>query len=149
MRRVILISVIASVFCCESAAQKVEDISRIAAFLGVASEEELSDEEVERLGEFLRRPLKINLLSRSRMTASGLFTDYQVASLMDYRQRHGEILSFMELSMVDGFGKQYVEVLKPFEISIYASLFKFVRLSISSLLVASRLLTSWKLRLAA
>lgn len=120
MRRVILISVIASVFCCESAAQKVEDISRIAAFLGVASEEELSDEEVERLGEFLRRPLKINLLSRSRMTASGLFTDYQVASLMDYRQRHGEIFSYTELSMVDGFGRQYAELLKPF-VSLDAS----------------------------
>lgn len=120
MRRVILMIVIASVFCCESAAQKVEEIGRIATFLGVSSEEELSDEEVERLGEFLHSPLKINLISRSRMTASGLFTDYQVASLMDYRQRHGEILSFTELSMVEGFGKQYVELLKPF-VSLDAS----------------------------
>ena len=114
MRRVVSIIVLSLIFCCESAAQKAGDIGRIAAFLGVASEEELSDDEVERLGEFLRHPLKINLLSRSRLTVSGLFTGYQVASLMDYRQRHGEVLSFAELSLVDGFGKSYVELLKPF-----------------------------------
>ena len=105
---------VALLFCGRAEAQKAGDIDRIAAFLGVVSEEELSDEEVERLGDFLRRPLKINLLSRSRLIASGLFTGYQVASLMDYRQRHGGILSYTELSLVDGFGRQYVELLKPF-----------------------------------
>lgn len=104
----------ALLFSSRAEAQKAGEIDRIAAFLGVVSEEELSDEEVERLGDFLRRPLKINLLSRSRLIASGLFTGYQVASLMDYRQRHGGILSYTELSLVDGFGRQYVEHLKPF-----------------------------------
>ena len=47
-----------------ASAQRVGDIERIAAFLGVSSEEELSEDEMERLGWFIRHPLKINMLSK-------------------------------------------------------------------------------------
>jgi hypothetical protein len=92
----------------------------ISAFLGVSSEEELSEDEVERLNWFIRHPLKINMLSRSGLVRSGLFTGYQAASLADYRMRHGDVLSFSELALVDGFGKQYVDLLRPF-ISVESS----------------------------
>ena len=125
-------------FTVECAAQQACEIERIAAFLGVTSEEELSDEEVERMTELLRRPLKINLLSRSRLVSSGLLTGYQAASLIDYRQRFGDVLSFAELSLLDGFGKSYVELLKPFvsldtggDINLAAPQYKGVRNELS------------------
>lgn len=114
MRSVVFIFVIGVATAFMASAQRVGDIERIAAFLGVSSEEELSEDEMERLGWFIRHPLKINMLSRARLVGSGLFSGYQAASLTDYRQRHGEVLSFSELAMVDGFGKHYVELLKPF-----------------------------------
>ena len=109
-----IITVLGLFFTMECAAQQAGEMEMIAAFLGVASEEDLSDEEVERMTELLRRPLKINLASRSRLVSSGLLTGYQAASLIDYRQRFGHVLSFAELSLLDGFGKSYVEMLKPF-----------------------------------
>ena len=95
-------------------AQSEDEIDKIAAFSGVSSEEEISSEEFELLQDALRHPLKVNLLSRSRLVSSGLLTAYQAASLIDYRRRFGNVLSFAELAMVDGFGQHYVEVLKPF-----------------------------------
>lgn len=114
MRRMIFITVVYLVTMLGAWAQQPLGIERITAFFGVASDEELSGEEVEKMVALLRRPLKINLQSRSDLVSSGLFTAYQAASLLDYRMRHGEILSFSELSMVDGFGPQYVELIKPF-----------------------------------
>lgn len=90
------------------------ELEKIAAFLGASSEADISTDEFVRLQDALRHPIKINLLSKNRLVASGLFTPYQAASLLDYRQRFGEVLSYAELASVDGFGQQCVEVLKPF-----------------------------------
>lgn len=90
------------------------ELEKIAAFLGAWSEADISNDEFERLQDALRHPIKINLLSKSRLVASGLLTPYQAASLLDYRQRFGDVLSYAELAAVDGFGQQCVEVLKPF-----------------------------------
>lgn len=99
---------------CVAHGQSDGEIEKIAAFLGVTSEEEISSDEYERLQDALRHPVKINLMSKSRLVASGLLTSYQAASLIDYRQRFGDVLSYAELAAVDGFGQQCVEVLKPF-----------------------------------
>ena len=97
-----------------TSAQSEDDIKKIAWFLGVSSEEEVSSEEFELLQDALKHPLKVNLTSRSRLISSGLLTAYQAASLIDYRRRFGNVLSYAELAMVDGFGQHYGEVLKPF-----------------------------------
>jgi len=44
----------------------------------------------------------------------GLLTDYQIATLADYRASQGDILSWEELMLVDGFGREAVEALRPF-----------------------------------
>ena len=121
MWRVILIVSVSLIFSLSGMCQQAMEIDRIEAFLGVASDEDLSAEEVERFVDLMRRPLKINLMSRSRLLASGLFTEYQVASILDYRSRHGDILSMAEFSCVDGFNQQYVDLLRPF-ISLESSL---------------------------
>ena len=112
-RKIFIVCV--SLFCAlETNAQQGGEEGAVAAFLGLSSEDEISDEELERFADLLRRPLHINMLSRSRLASSGLFTGYQVAALLDYRERFGNIMSFTELATVDGFSRQYVELIRPF-----------------------------------
>ena len=98
----------------EIKAQHDVEVSAVAAFSGVSSEEDISVDEMERFADLARRPLHINMLSRSMLASSGLFTGYQVAALLDYRERFGNIMSFTELATVDGFSRQYVELIRPF-----------------------------------
>ena len=91
-----------------------EGVESVMRFMGVDSPEELDAAEVERLEDFLERPLRINMVPQSRLQASGLLTPYQVASLSDYRASHGNVMSYAELSAVDGFGPDVVQKLRPF-----------------------------------
>lgn len=81
---------------------------------GASSAEEMSEEETERFEALASDPLKINYASRSRLLSSGLLSSYQVASLLDYRTRTGDILSLAELAAVDGFGEAVAQALEPF-----------------------------------
>ena len=78
----IFVAVMSSSFV--SIAQKKGEVELIASFIGVSSEEEVTEDEVERLGWFIKHPLKINMLSRNRLVESGLFSSYQIASLIDF-----------------------------------------------------------------
>ncbi len=89
-------------------------------FLGVDSPEDLNEDEVEALSVYLESPLEINSASSAKLVSSGLFTPYRAASLLDYRENHGDVLSLAELSAVDGFSEDFVRVLAPF-ISLYSS----------------------------
>lgn len=113
MRRVIF-SVCFLVMWGIAAAQQSSEMEAIMKMAGAVSAEEMDSYEVERLSDFLEHPLKINLASSSRLSSSGLFTRYQVASLVDYRARHGNVMSFAELAVVDGFGEDFVARLAPF-----------------------------------
>ena len=95
-------------------AQEADGIEAVMRFMGVDSPQELDAAEVERMEDFLERPLRLNMASQSRLQASGLLTPYQVASLTDYRARHGNVMSFTELATVDGFGLDAVQKLRPF-----------------------------------
>ena len=114
MRRLIFILVNFLFIPFLAGAQSDDQMEKIIAFVGAVSEEDIPSEEYELLQDALRNPLRINLASKSRLVASGLLTPYQAASLIDYRKRFGYVLSFAELSAVDGFGQSYVNVLKPF-----------------------------------
>ena len=94
-------------------AQEEGDINHIARLLA-EDPEDLSEEEVERLSILLERPIAINVVSEGVLNSCGIFTRYQVASLMDYRKRSGPCMSFMELSALNGFSDEFVERLKPF-----------------------------------
>ena len=86
----------------------------ILRFTGSSSIEELEESEYERLESMLQHPLRINTASLETMTGSGLMTPFQAASVEDYRKSHGDILSYMELSSIDGFTKDYAERIAPF-----------------------------------
>ena len=92
-----------------------EETIRAALYLtGADTAEELDDRLLEELESFRSRPIELNRSSRARMLESGLLSPYQVASLEDYRSLSGDVLSFAELELVDGFGKEAVTVLRPF-----------------------------------
>ena len=87
-----------------------ESVLRAALFLsGAASEEEIPADWIDRLES--ARTLRIN---SPHLRAGVLLTEYQVACILDYRGRHGDILSWEELALVDGFSRETVDVLKPF-----------------------------------
>ena len=81
---------------------------------GVSDVEDIDEYTAEEFSAFLTSPLKINMASVSRLTQSGLLSQYQTASLLDYRQRAGDILSLSELAAIDGFGEEYAKALSWF-----------------------------------
>ena len=86
-----------------------ESVLRAALFLsGASSEEEVDEEWIRRLE--VSGKLKIN----SGRLRPGLLTDFQIASIGRYRASYGDILSWEELALVDGFDRETVNVLQPF-----------------------------------
>lgn len=77
----------------------------VLVLTGASSMEDLDEEVVDRFSAMASRPLRINVASEARMVSSGLFSRYQAASVADYRKRNGDILSVMELMLVDGFNE--------------------------------------------
>ena len=95
-------------------AQQKDGVEAIMRYCGLSDPESLDSYEVERLDDYLQNPLKINFSKVSDLEKSGLFTPFQIASLVDYRSRHGDVLSFTELAALDGFGHETASVLEPF-----------------------------------
>lgn len=86
-----------------------DDLLRAALYLsGASSEEEIDQDWIQRLEGMGK--VRVN----SNHIRPGLLTDYQIATLADYRATHGDILSWEELMLVDGFGREAVEALRPF-----------------------------------
>lgn len=86
----------------------------IVTLSGVTDVSELSEEDFERYSFLAAHPLKINSSPRSVLLASGLLSAYQAESLLEYRQKHGDILSLTELQAVGGFAGETAHALSPF-----------------------------------
>ena len=85
-------------------------------FTGASCVEELSEDEIQRYQTLATHPVDLNAAGRSRLLATGLLTPYQVASLLDYRERSGAVLSWTELGLVDGFTPDRVAALQAFAV---------------------------------
>jgi len=81
---------------------------------GAGSLEELGAEEYERYCALAEHPLCINLASSARLGSSGLFSSYQIASLQNYKEESGDILSISELGTVPGFTPEMATALSYF-----------------------------------
>ena len=81
---------------------------------GASCVEELDAQVLERYEDLRARPLDLNACPRSKLLSSGLFSPFQVASLIDYRTRSGDVLSLAELALVDGFSAEYADALSHF-----------------------------------
>ena len=87
-----------------------ESIVKAALYLsGAASPEEIPADWTDRLED--ARTVRIN---SPHLRPGVLLTDYQVACILDYRASFGDILSWEELALVDGFSREAVEALRPF-----------------------------------
>ena len=82
--------------------------------LGVSEWEELDEEVAERLEDRLAHPLPLNTASLTAMQESGLLSFYQAAVVEEWRRLNGDILSFEELAMLDGFSRETAQALRPF-----------------------------------
>ncbi|MBQ9597396.1 MAG: hypothetical protein IJR34_04010, partial [Bacteroidales bacterium] len=82
--------------------------------LGVSEWEELDEEVAERLEDRLAHPLPLNTASLTAMQESGLLSYYQAAVVEEWRRLNGDILSFEELAMLDGFSRETAQALRPF-----------------------------------
>ena len=81
---------------------------------GASCLEDLDQTTLEAYRALELRPVELNLCPRSRLLSCGLLSPFQVAALLDERERSGDILSYTELALIDGFGPEYAEALKPF-----------------------------------
>lgn len=64
--------------------------------------------------QLMEAPLDINSATEGELGAFPLLSPFQVASLLEYREQYGDILSRGELEQVDGFNGEKVDNLLPF-----------------------------------
>ena len=93
------------------AAAQDDEVLRAACYLsGAASAEEVPAEWVEFVESLQGRRLRVN----AKGLRPGLLSSYQIACIADYRATSGDILSWEELALVDGFSREAVAALRPF-----------------------------------
>ncbi|MGD2035662.1 MAG: helix-hairpin-helix domain-containing protein [Bacteroidales bacterium] len=79
-----------------------------------------SDEELDmtRLSEdltyYLSHPVNINSASQEQLEALRFLNDFQIAVILDYREKNGDIYSINELLYLPGFRQQDAELLQAF-----------------------------------
>lgn len=108
--KILALSALALAVHSGAAAQQKE----ILSVTGASEMEELDVTEAERFEDLLSHPVHINSAPPGRLKSCGLFTRFQAASILDYRSRNGDILSFSELAMLDGFSEETVRTIAPF-----------------------------------
>ena len=113
MRRLITFVLFSTTFC-YAMAQNGLAVGPVLEFLGCIDISDADASEVERLHDFMDEPLRINSAEFRELKESGLLNPYQIVSLEDYRNSHGDLLSLMELSSIDGFSEGFVKKLAPF-----------------------------------
>ena len=86
--------------------------SLVLAVSGASALEDLDESQMELYQHLETNPVNINFASRSALLSCGLFTQFQVVSLIEYRSQWGDILSMAELAAVDGFGESFARAVK-------------------------------------
>ena len=110
--RAVLLAILLPAF--QLAGQPDNVLEAIARLAGAEDIEALDPSEVEMYEYLADHPLDLNRSSRAKLLSTGMFTPFQVASLLDYRDDSGDILSLTELSILPGFNPETVRFLAPF-----------------------------------
>ena len=88
----------------------------VLTLTGASCMEDLDESTLERFRSLSAHPVDLNAAGRSRLLSCGLLNAFQVASLIEYRQYTGDVLSYTELALVDGFPAATVEALRLFTV---------------------------------
>lgn len=104
------------VSCCLCRAQTISFEDALLRITGAGCMEELAESVVERYRNLHDHPLDLNSATRPRLLSSGLLSPWQAAMLLDLRNRTGDILSYAELSLLEGFPSDFTEALKFFTV---------------------------------
>jgi len=80
----------------------------VCVITGCADISDVDNETFENLQLLAAKKLKINSAGRVKLQESGLFSAYQIESVIDRRSRLGDICSLEELGTVDGFKPETV-----------------------------------------
>jgi hypothetical protein len=64
--------------------------------------------------ELSTNPLNLNTASREELEQIHVLNDFQIHSLIEYREKHGKLVSLQELQLVYGFDRELIEGLAPF-----------------------------------
>lgn len=94
--------------------QGEEFLERIASELVERGIEGEIESLLDHFEDLLSAPLDINRASAEQLEGLLLLTDFQIASLLEYRSTGGDVLSAAELQLVNGFDKNTVDLLRPF-----------------------------------
>jgi len=68
----------------------------------------------EDLNFFINNPLNLNTASKDDLEKLQILNDFQIASLLDYIDKHGEMLSIYELQLIFGFAMDNILRILPF-----------------------------------
>ena len=124
MRRVVLLFVVWGLVQVAASAQNGNEavglwLERVAdeyALQNLSGEEsggEILEEIMEYLEQLLEKPLDINRATRSQLEQIPILSEFQVESLLEYRQNSGPILSKTELGLINGFDASVAALLEP------------------------------------
>jgi hypothetical protein len=93
-------------------------ISDIAETIADKADSEDEVPEMEQLVEHYTRlaenPLNINSADVEKLSQLLVLTDFQIASIIDYRKEYGAMMSVYELLLVPGFDEETVSKISPF-----------------------------------
>lgn len=89
-------------------------VEAVLYLTGAASIEDLDEETICRFERMESFPVMINLCNQNALKESGLMSGYQAASLIEYRERTGDILSETELGLIEGFSPETAKAMMPF-----------------------------------
>ncbi len=93
-----------------------KDLRGIQEFLEMLAEQNEGADMEELEAHFmylLKNPLDINRVGRDELEQLHLLTDFQIASLLEYRNSSGHILSAAELQRLNGFDESVVSAVLP------------------------------------
>jgi hypothetical protein len=105
MRNVLLLLLCSTIACCLQAQDRdviLENLAREHDFTG------------QDLEDMLDARINLNQATKDDLEATGLLTPYQIASLLDYRQRYGNFISWPEVFLIPGFTEQDTRLLALF-----------------------------------
>lgn len=77
---------------------------------------ELADYEtlLHDLENLQRNPLNLNSAGKEELQKLPFLTDFQISSLINYRQEHGNLLSIYELAVIHGYTDEIIRMMLPF-----------------------------------